>query len=179
MNRRNFLLGALALAAGAKPALAHTPYGQWVVYRKKHLLVGAHRADPRTYDLAKELAALLLEHLPESRSRVARAPTAERIASLIGTEQLDIAVLARADAAGMLRGSGRFRPYGAIALQLLAELGPHQLVAHERFPMRHAWLVAGAVHPSFIGNAQIADAGLDWHPGALAFIRGEPEPDGE
>lgn len=177
MNRRTFL-GALLLAAAAKPALAHTPYGQWVVYRKKHLLIGAHRADTRTYELAKQLAAQLAEHLPKSKSRVARAPTAERLASLLGTDQLDLAVLARADAEGILTGAGRFKPYGAIPLRLLASLGSHLLVAHERFPPRHAWLVAAALH-DLVETAETAAGDLKWHPGALAFRKGEPEPDND
>jgi len=32
MRRRAFLAGLLVSA----PALAHTPYGQWVTYRRKH-----------------------------------------------------------------------------------------------------------------------------------------------
>lgn len=180
MNRREFF-AALVLAACAKPVDAHTLYGQWVVYRKKHLLIGSHRADPQTYALAKKLAALLAEHLPKSRSRVARAPNAQRIASLIATDQLDVAVLDTADALGMLKGSGRFAPYGDIPLRLLAKLGPHLLVAHKRFPIRHAWLVAGAIHTNIteMEAGQLTDADLSWHPGALSFIKGEKAPDGE
>ncbi len=75
MNRRR----ALWLSVGAAMVLllgGHTPYGQWVVYRKKHLLIGCHKADPETYDLAKRVVALLDAHLPAAKSRVARAPNA-------------------------------------------------------------------------------------------------------
>ena len=58
MNRRA-LLRAGATAAAAILLGGHTPYGQWVVYRKKHLLIGCHKEDPRTYVLAKEAVALL------------------------------------------------------------------------------------------------------------------------
>jgi len=47
VNRRR----ALRLSVGAAAALllsGHTPYRQWVVYRKKHLLIGCHKADPET-----------------------------------------------------------------------------------------------------------------------------------
>jgi hypothetical protein len=180
VNRREFL-GALVFAAGAKRVDAHTPYGQWVVYRKKHLLIGSHRTDPETYVVAKELASLLVEHLPKSKSRVARAPTAQRLASLLGTDQLDLAVLARADAVGMLEGTGRFEPYGVIPLKLLAKLDSYLLVAHERFPLRHAWLVAAAIHTNMpeVEAQQMPDADLRWHAGALSFFKGEEVPDSQ
>ncbi|MGI9465139.1 MAG: hypothetical protein ACR2OM_14430 [Aestuariivirgaceae bacterium] len=177
MNRRDVLC-ALMVLAGAPAAWAHTPYGQWVVYRKKHLLIGAHRADPVTYALAKQLTGVLAEHLPGAKSRVARAPTAQRLASLIGTGQLDVAVLSPEDAAGMLKGSGRFEPYGPIALGQLAQLGSHMLVAHSRLPDRHAWLVAAALHAgAAVGEKQQPGAGeIPWHPGGLAYLSGKPEP---
>ena len=72
MNRRRIV--TLAAAAAAQLALwGHTPYGLWVVYRKKHLLIGCHRGDPETYVLAKRVVGLLEEHLPAAKSRVARA----------------------------------------------------------------------------------------------------------
>ena len=107
MNRRHAL--RLSVAAVATLLLSgHTPYGQWVVYHQKHLLIGCHKADPETYELAKRVVALLAEHLPAAKSRVARAPDAGRLASLLGTAQLAVATLSGADAAAMLAGSGRF-----------------------------------------------------------------------
>ncbi len=177
MNRRTFLWAPALLALG-QGAGAHTPFGQWVVYRKKHLLIGAHRADPLTYELAKQTAATLAEHLPKSKSRVARAPTAGRLASLLGTNQLDVAVLSEADAAGMVSGAGRFEPYGEIQLKLLARLGARILVAHERFPQHHAWLVTSTLVQTEMASAQAAktDAALEWHAGSRAFIEGKPQP---
>ncbi len=177
MNRRD-LLGALVVLVGAQAVRAHTPYGQWVVYRKKHLLIGSHRADPTTYALAKKLAGVLATHLPKARCRVARAPTAGRLASLIGTDQLDVAVLDRAEAVAMLDGSGRFAAYGPVAIRQLARLGSHLLVAHERFSDRHAWLVAAALHAGSAvdENEQTLDPEVDWHPGSLSYLQGQPEP---
>ncbi|MCP5083940.1 MAG: hypothetical protein GY948_19810 [Alphaproteobacteria bacterium] len=148
------------------------------MYRKKHLLVGAHRADPVTYELAKKVASELAEHLPKSRSRVARAPTAGRLASLIGTDQLDVAVLSEADATGMLGGSGRFEPYGEIKLKLLARLETRILVAHERFPLRHAWLVTAALDRAKTSQKASVDpvAKIEWHPGSRVYNEGKPLP---
>ncbi len=177
MNRRD-LLGALLLAAGTATAAAHTPYGQWVVYRKKHLLIGAHRTDPKTYLLAKELTGVLAKHLPGARSRVARAPTVQRLASLIGTDQLDVAVLSEPEAAAMLKGSDGFEPYGPIAIRQLARLDLYLLVAHSRFHERHAWLVAAALDAggAFDKTHQQVAAGIPLHPGSLAYLDGKPEP---
>ena len=166
------------LLASWQAAGAHTPYGQWVVYRKKHLLIGAHRADPPTYETAKRVAATLAEHLPKSRSRVARAPHAGRLASLLGTDQLDVAVLSMADAAEMKAGSGQFKPYGQIPLRLLAVIGDQVLVAHQRFPARHAWLVTSTLADE--GTARRVDsnfpADIPLHPGSAKFFEGLPQP---
>ena len=177
MNRRE-LLGAVALLVSAQGVRAHTPYGQWVVYRKKHLLIGSHRADPETYALANKLIDVLATHLPGAKSRAARAPTAQRLASLIGTDQLDVAVLRRSDAIAMLNGSGKFAPYGRVAIRQMARLGPHILVAHKRFQARHAWLVARALNAGSIVNKaeQKADSEIEWHPGNLSYLQGKPEP---
>ena len=177
MNRRQ----ALRLSVGAAAALllgGHTPYGQWVVYRKKHLLIGCHKADPQTYDLAKRVVTLLGEHLPAAKSRVARAPDAGRLASLLGTAQMEVATLSSSDAAGMLQGTGRFAAYGAIALRVLTPVDGRILVARADFPARHAWLVTGALVGSDLAPAleQPGDPGIPWHPGSLAFLEGRPEP---
>ncbi len=179
-TRRRALGLALRLAGGAAAAVllsGHTPYGQWVVYRKKHLLIGCHRADPPTYDLAKQAVALLAEHLPAAKARVARAPDARRLASLLGTDQLEVAILDRERAAAMRAGSGRFAPYGPIALSLLTPLEGRLLVSRADFPQRHAWLVTGALAGTDLAPAAPAeDHGLPWHPGSRAFLEGQPEP---
>ena len=177
MNRRR----ALWLSAGAAMVLllgGHTPYGQWVVYRKKHLLIGCHKADPETYDVAKRVVALLEKHLPAVKSRVARTPDAGRLASLLGTAQMAVATLGAADAAAMLRGTGRFEAYGAIALRILTPVAGRLLVARADFPVRHAWLVTGALVGTDLAPTpkRPGDFGIPWHPGSLAFLAGRPEP---
>lgn len=177
MNRR----GALRLSAGAAAALllmGHTPYGQWVVYRKKHLLIGCHKADPVTYDLAKRAVALLAEHLPAARSRVARAPNAGRLASLLGTAQMEVAVLRRADCAAMLHSAGPFAAYGAIALRVLMPVDGRLLVSRAAFPDQHAWLVTDALVGSDLAPAPPGNLGIPWHPGSLARLEERPQPRG-
>lgn len=177
MIRRRLLQG-LGAAAAATLLSGHTPYGQWTVYRLKHLLIGCHREDPTTYDLAKQVVAVLGDHLPSAKSRVARAPTAGRLASLLGTDQLHVAVLGWQHAARMAAGKAEFKPYGAIPLQLVTPLGERALIAHSSLPKRHIWLVAAALSESALvtGPSVSGENTLPWHPGAEAFRNGEPEP---
>ena len=177
-TRRQILRLGGALAAAVLLS-GHTPYGQWVVYRKKHLLIGCHRTDPPTYDLAKRAVALLEEHLPAAKARPARAPDARRLASLLGTEQLDVAILDGERAAAMRAGSGRFTPYGPVALNLLVPLEGRLLVSRTDFPERHAWLVTGALAGTALAPApEPADEhSVAWHPGSRAFLEGQPEPE--
>ncbi|MEM8646672.1 MAG: hypothetical protein AAGF86_10045, partial [Pseudomonadota bacterium] len=101
---------------------------------------------------------------------------AGRLASLLGTDQLDVAVLSRDDAVAMRGGEGKFAPYGKIPLVLLANLNDYVLIAHERFPTRHAWLVSKTLSETVSASGQ-AEA-LEWHPGTQMFLNGKPEPHG-
>ena len=181
MNGQATRRQVLRLGGGLAAALllcGHTPYGHWVVYRKKHLLIGCHRADPETYALAKQVVAELATHLPAAKARPARAPDARRLASLLGTEQMDVAVLSAGDAAAMAAGSGPFEPYGAIDLRLLTPVGDRLLICREDFRKRHAWLVTGALAGTAVAPESVpsAESVLPWHPGSRAFLEGKPEP---
>lgn len=175
-SRRNFLIGLALAATSVSAAGAHTPYGQWVVYRQKHLLIGAHRGDARTYELAQAVVAALDEELPEARARIARGPRPQRIASLIGTGQMLTAVLSGSEAELMAEARPPFDGYRPTPLRALAALGGgYLLVASPDLPDDHAWLVTQA-----LGHAQLGDApdgvGIPIHPGAAAFWSGAPRP---
>lgn len=170
---RRFALGLIAAGALAPAASAHTIYNQWVVYRRKHLHIGCHRQDDATYDLAQEVVWGINHALPEASARAARAPRPERLASLLGTDQLEIAVLAPDHAGAMMGGKGRFAPYGAIPLTLLADFGSHLLVAHRDMPVHHGWLIAAALEQTPFGAPPSAGSGgLPLHAGAAAFVGG-------
>ena len=169
MTTRRRLLGFAATALAATPALAHTPFRQWLVYRQKHLLIGAHRGDSRTYELAREVVAALARELPEARARVARGPRPERIASLIGTGQLFLTVLASDQAARMARAAAPFTGYRPTPTHALVDLGGQYLLfAAPGFPVDHARLVTAAVADAGLGTNPMS-LGLEVHPGAIAF----------
>jgi len=177
LTRREVLV-ALAAGAIAPAAQAHTMFSQWVVYRQKHLLIGSHRKDPVTYDLSQELV-LTLEHLlPEASARSARAPRPERLASLLATRQLELAILSVDNAEQMQSGTGDFAPYGAIPLTLVTDLKSHLLVAHEDFTRHHAWLVAAALDEVGFGvGALDGRTDIAPHSGVSAFRQGVPMSD--
>lgn len=165
MIRRSFL--ALAGAALALPAGAHTPYGQWVVYRQKHLLIGSHRKDMRTYHFAKSIVSGLEAELPEAQARVARGPRPQRIASLIGTGQLFLTVLSADEATRMARAEAPFTGYPPTPVEALAALdADYLLFAAPEFPAEHAALVTEAVDHAGLGHAP---KGVSMHPGAARY----------
>jgi hypothetical protein len=168
-SRRRVLLAAAGLALAASDAVAHTPYGQWVVYRQKHLLVGSHRGDGQTYALAKEVVSALGDELPEARARVARGPRPQRIASLMGTGQLLLAVLTAEEASRMASGRPPFEGYTPVPLQVVAALpGTYRLYATPGLPDDHALLVAQALAHGGTGRPP-ADPDLPVHSGVAGF----------
>lgn len=163
-SRRDVLLGVAATALTG-PAAAHTPYAQWVVYRQKHLMVGAHRGDGLTYALAQDVVATLDLVLPEARARVARGPRPQRIATLMGTGQLRLAVLGTGEARAMAEGRPPFEGHTPVPLRAVATLlDDYLLWATPDLPDDHAALVADALEHSGLGRAPDT-TGVPMHPG--------------
>ncbi len=181
MNRRGFLSIGLAGAALLLTS-AHTPYRQWVIYRKRRLLIGSSKADMPSYSLSKQVAETLLTYLPESKARASRAPNPWRLASLLSTAQMDVAILSATDAAALLEGRPPFADFGGVALAGLFGFDPYLLVARADFPARHAFLVSRTLyeHRATIPDARplkAAVGALPLHPGTLAYLQGEPLPE--
>lgn len=155
----------------AGPLLAHTPYKQWVVYRKKHLLIATDRSTEGSYELGKTLAATLKDRLPDSRARVARAPDSRRIASLLATSQFDVALLTRGEAVALTRGEMPFEGYGPVDLRTLYSSGRFVLISRADFPPEHAYLVTEALMESFGVDQELAiDTGVPIHPGSAEYL---------
>ena len=154
-GRRHILKTAAAFGAWSLTS-GHTPYKQWQVYRQKHLLIGANKADPPTYELGKKVAALLERELPESRARVARAPHAWRLASLITSDQLQLILLGEDDLKGLRDGRDGFEAFGPTDLRVLYRFGDYWLVSRPDFPDQHAALITEvlAEHGSGLAKRQ-------------------------
>ena len=178
MTRRQALM--LVLFA---PALtrAHTPFQQWSVYRRKHLLILTDKTQPGCFELGQQLAELLAQYLPDSQARVTRAPHSERVASLLSSGQLDIALIAKPIARALTRGVSPFSNYGPIDLRVLANHPDFLLLARAEFPDSHAYQVAETLraHGAKLGFSLLSEATAQppAHPGVVALLQGEPMPE--
>ena len=183
MNRRLVLKAAVAMVA-LVGVTGHTPYRQWQVYRRRHLLILTSKSEAPSYPLGKQVAEILALYLPASKAGVARAPNSERIASLIGSKQMDVALLERTAAAALLEGEAPFEQ--PLPLRALVGLGDYLLVCREDFPADHAYLLTRTlsmhrdllsvpVTPA-VGGEGRADARVPTHAGAFSYYAGHPPP---
>ena len=179
-RRRGVLrLGAVLVVWGV--ASAHTPYRQWQVYRRRHLLIGTSKTDARSYALGKQIVAVLAEHLPESSPRVTRGPDPWRLASLLTTAQIEVVVLAEDDLAALRDGRAPFEAFGPTELRTLLGFEAHWLVVRPDFPDRHAWQLVRTLseHEGELATAaptERAASPVPVHAGAVAYAAGEPLP---
>lgn len=183
-SRRSALLCIAALAA-VTVASGHTPYRQWKVYRQRRLLILTSRGNG-SFELGKHVARLLANELPLSQAQASRARDALRIASLITTGQMDVALMTRTDAARLLRREPPFEAYQPVALRALVGLDGFLLVCRDDFPDHHAYLVAQALSverellPVALapapGTLDEPDPVVPTHPGARAYFDGEGPP---
>lgn|GEM_PF-2543737 len=163
------------------------------MYRKRNLFILASRTDAPSYELGKAIAQNLATHLPKSHAHIARTPDMGRIASLISTEQVEVAVLLVEIAALMATGAEMFEGYGAIPLTTLWEFGNYVLVAHAHMPDHHAYQVTQtlAQYPLEADAKELAIAPeppegategsptplpFSFHPGSLAYFQHQPLP---
>jgi hypothetical protein len=184
-GRRQFLRRAAAGAA-AIWLCGHAPYGQWGVYRRRYLLILTSRADPPSFELGKRVAEVLADRLPSSNAQVSRAPNKERIASLISSHQLDVALMRRDDAAALRQGQPPFAGHGPVKLFTIVGVGEFLLACRDDFAARHAWLIAEAFDkgrdalPELLlpraSSSEPPDARIPLHPGALGYFTGAPMP---
>ncbi|HSA80313.1 MAG TPA: hypothetical protein VLE23_05790 [Geminicoccaceae bacterium] len=180
MRRRTALKLGLAGAAWLLGG-AHTPYGQWQVYRRRHLMIGTSKADAPSYPLGRRVAEVLATHLPESSARVTRGPDAWRLASLITSGQLEVILLSTEHVLALRDGQAPFEAFGATRLSSLFIFGDHWLVCRPDFPGRHAYLVVEtlATHGAMTIGGRVPDPAaspVPIHPGGLAYLRGDPLP---
>lgn len=186
IGRRALLKSALAVTA-VVAATGHSPYRQWKIYRKRNLLILTSRSDAPSFPLGQRVANVLAAHLPKSHARVSRAPTTDRIASLISTKQMDVALLSRDDATMLLAGRAPFAEYGPVPLRTIVALGDYLLVCREDFPALHAYLLAETlmenraeldlVVSSPDARSISAEPIVPAHRGARAYFEGGPPPE--
>ena len=91
MNRRKFL--AILAVIMPSTAIAHSPWGQFQVYRQKHLLILTSREDEESYPYSKLLAVALNREQPNASARPARAINLKRVYNLLRTKQFTFTLL--------------------------------------------------------------------------------------
>ncbi|MEB3210505.1 MAG: hypothetical protein VKL39_04095 [Leptolyngbyaceae bacterium] len=142
MKRREYLRGMGAIALFPLiPPFAHTPFPQWKVYRKLHLFVVVNREDAAAYELGRAIAHTLAEEIPESRAMVTRARDALRLASLISTEQLDVALVSTSELMAWQDHQPPYDQLQPVHLNKLFEVNDYVLISRDDFlPDHAAWI---------------------------------------
>jgi hypothetical protein len=181
MQRRSFLsLGALASSAVLLPmqfAMAHTPYRFWDVFRKRNMQILTSHDDYIGDETGDVWVATLREKLPLSRAMVSRTQYMTRMASLLKTDQVKIAVLSYQHAQQMSTGEPPFEEYAPLKLDILVDNGKYLLVTLPNLPLYHGYLVTTALMEAAdklqLINPGQGRFGMAVHAGAQAHYRGE------
>jgi hypothetical protein len=149
MNRRNFLKGGMG-AVALVPVVGHTPFPQWKVYRKLHLFIVVNRQDPVACELGDDIALTLATELPESRALVTHARDGLRLASLISTQQLDVALVHRSELEAWQQGDSPYDQLEPVGLREIFSRNDYVLISREDFLPEHAAMVSQtlATHPA-------------------------------
>ena len=110
-----------------------------------------------------------------------RGPNSWRLASLLTTGQLEVALLSAADVAALRDGRAPFAAFGPTTLNALFAFGDYYLVCRPEFPPHHAYQVVQTLvdNAALIAGARFLDATTSpvaLHPGARAYVLGEPMP---
>ena len=144
MNRRLFLATSFTVLV-PRLTLAHSPWGQYAVYRQKHLLVLSTRDDAPTYPYSKLLVDAINRGAPEASARPARAKNLRRAYDLLRTDQFQFALLSVPNVDSMRDATGPFVGEETVALRTVYEFGELQFVVRADFPENLVAVVADAV----------------------------------
>jgi len=143
LQRRTFLCSVAYLISTVSPLSAHSPWGQYQVYRRKHLLILSSRDDELSYPFSKELVACLDNVLPIAKARPARAINIERAFDLLRTDQFQFAVFDRENIDKMRNATGEFADRAPVDLATLLQFRNMRMVVRRDFPKD---LVATVTH---------------------------------
>lgn len=145
MRRRTFMLAAAAAAALPSVAGAHSPWGQYVVYRQKHLLVLSTRDDAPSYPYSKRLVEAINRGAPTANARPARAKDLRRAYDLLRSDQFQFALLSSANVAAMRGASGPFDGAEPVALKTIFGFDDLEFTVRADFPSNLVAIVTDAV----------------------------------
>lgn len=162
----------LLFLIASSPLFAHSPYGQWDAFRSRYLQIVTNKADIEGDKFGEELADTLRLGLPSSRALVSRAPNVERIASLLYTDQVKVAVVSYKD----LKELVSFEDFKNLPISILMDNGYYVVVGRNDLPAYHGYLISKTLNENkwlrFKTPVQ-KKLGLDIHPGTAAMLKGE------
>ena len=143
LNRRLFL-NSLVLSIPLF-SMGHAPWGQWQVYRMRHMLILSVIEDENSYPFSKEIISSLEQALPEARARPARARGYRRVYNLLSTDQMPLVVLSKEIALSLLYGNGVFSDFSPVNMNLVYDFGKMVLMARPKMPDSHTWRITDAI----------------------------------
>ena len=174
LKRRSFL--CLLSIGWPSIVVAHSPWGQYQVYRQKHLLVLSTRDDSESYPYSKKLVEALNVAVPSAKARPARAVNLERAYNLLRTDQFQFAILSSSNVSMLRRGIGQFEGRQTIDLRTIYEFGELEFVVRADFPENLVAVIAQGVLETLpmLPSAASIDkvrTNPNIHPGALKVLR--------
>jgi TRAP-type uncharacterized transport system substrate-binding protein len=171
IERRILALSLIGVAGFLLPG--HSPYTQWYAYRAKHLVVVTDEQRPGALALAEAIASAVAAGWPQSRAVAAAAKSPVEAVRLLGSGQLQVALVPAAYALDAVEGRGRFAADGKLPLRAVAVLGDDLLVVLETYARESARALARVIaESSSSGLASTRRTGLapiPFHRGALDY----------
>lgn len=166
------LITFLFLIALLPSAFAHSPYGQWDTFRSRYLQIVTNKIDIEGDKFGEEIADTLRQGLPSSRALVSRAPDIERIASLLYTDQVKVAVISHKDLKVLLA----IEDFKSMPISILLDNGTYVVLARNDLPAYHGYLISKTLFDNkwLRFRAPVNNQlGLVTHPGTIAMFKGE------
>lgn len=177
MKRRHFLCLFFALSPSAA-SFAHSPWGQYQVYRQKHLLILSTREDLPSYPYSRELVEALNKTVPSANARPARAISLQRVYDLLRTDQFQFALLSKQNVKHLREASGQFAGSPKLDLRTIYEFADLEFVVRADFPEDLVAIVTHGVLEALPGlpdstSVTRVRANPYLHPGALKVLESD------
>ena len=138
-------LFTVLLLTFSSTSLAHSPWGQYQVYRQKHLLILSTKEDSPTYSFSKKLTTIINHAEPSADARPARAKDLRRIHALLKTDKMQFAVLSKDNAAHLRKGTAAFKDKGPLAMATIYTFGELEFLVQPTFPKQLVSVVTHAI----------------------------------
>tara|TARA_B100000674_G_C37395182_1_gene713706 strand:- start:52 stop:591 length:540 start_codon:yes stop_codon:yes gene_type:complete len=148
---------------------AHTPYRQWKVVRKKHLLIYSNREDLKTDELAEQVNKVLKQFLPDAKSMVARGRNYKRIASILTTGQGMLALFKKDQAQNLFNGEYPYKGYSGKHIRVICQIDGYYLLSNTSFKNDHAILVYDTLIDHHSKTIKISDNSIPLHRALIKY----------